>query len=442
MPLEKQSLNNFLPNGFETLNQEGYKENFSADKIAVGYEKDVPDIVSGPNLNNLIDVVGKNTNVLSKFMDFIKNMPVNNTLKVNSANQLDYEDVSDLNNKVSKSGDTMTGNLTIQKSDPRLYIDSKDITQGEAPTTTEYSTLMFRDKNQKILGQLNIGYNSNGSKGLNLTAYSSNGSVNSSLRIGYDENDNVYTGAPTPPTGDDTTKIATTAWVNRNAVNVNGDTMTGTLTSEANNGAEIHLKGIGNNNWLTIKGTVSNYDYNDYANVPTETLRNLRLISYDKNNQYYFYQQVSAEKVRNICAFLVKRKLTDGTEKQCSFALRVQDNGANTLLINGQPLVDYVIAETKSGVTKTRTWASGFKECWFQGIIGTNSEPATLTMPITFSDRSYYVNGNYGNGFQIELEKGWVVYPITVVPTSTNTVMAKASGPMTDIVCRFYACGY
>ena len=33
MAIKKESLNNFLPDGFETLNQEGYKENFSADKI-------------------------------------------------------------------------------------------------------------------------------------------------------------------------------------------------------------------------------------------------------------------------------------------------------------------------------------------------------------------------------------------------------------------------
>lgn len=90
MPLEKQSLNNFLPNGFETLNQEGYKENFSEDKIATGYEKDVPDIVSGPNLNNLIDVVGKNTNILNNYVEYLNGMPINNVPTVNKAGQLDY----------------------------------------------------------------------------------------------------------------------------------------------------------------------------------------------------------------------------------------------------------------------------------------------------------------------------------------------------------------
>ena len=90
MPLEKQSLNNFLPNGFETLNQEGYKKNFNEEKIKTGYEKDMPDIVSGPNLNNLIDVVGKNTNTLNNYVNYLNNMPINNIPTVNANGQLDY----------------------------------------------------------------------------------------------------------------------------------------------------------------------------------------------------------------------------------------------------------------------------------------------------------------------------------------------------------------
>lgn len=114
MPLEKQSLNNFLPNGFETLNQEGYKENFSEDKILTGYEKDVRDIVSGPNLNNLIDVVGKNTNVLTNFMDFIKNMPINNILVVDENNQLAYKPIDEV------GGGTALPLLSIRHA---LYVD-------------------------------------------------------------------------------------------------------------------------------------------------------------------------------------------------------------------------------------------------------------------------------------------------------------------------------
>lgn len=113
MPLEKESLNNFLPNGFETLNQEGYKENFNEDKIATGYEKDVPDIVSGPNLNNLLDNIGKNTNVLTKFMDFIKNMPINNLFAVDENNQLVYKNLDEVGG----------GGLEVCDIGKSLYID-------------------------------------------------------------------------------------------------------------------------------------------------------------------------------------------------------------------------------------------------------------------------------------------------------------------------------
>lgn len=95
MPIEKQSLNNFLPDGFETLNQEGYKENFNEDKIKTGYEKDVPDIVSGPNLNNLIDVVGKNTNTLNNYVEYLNGMPINNVPTTDENGQLNYINLDD-----------------------------------------------------------------------------------------------------------------------------------------------------------------------------------------------------------------------------------------------------------------------------------------------------------------------------------------------------------
>ena len=123
MPLEKQSLNNFLPDGFETNNLEGYKENFSADKIATGYEKDVKDRVSGPIFNNLLDVLGKNTNVLTKFMDFIKNMPINNLFTVDENNQLVYKNLDELG-----GGGQYVGQ-TIFSFDP-LYEDGLHLPDG------------------------------------------------------------------------------------------------------------------------------------------------------------------------------------------------------------------------------------------------------------------------------------------------------------------------
>lgn len=97
MALSKQNLDNFLPNGFETENKEGYKANFSDDKIATGYEKDVADIIRGPNLNNLLDKIGKNFNVLDGVNKYLNNMPINSIPTVNANNQLDYVDNNFLN---------------------------------------------------------------------------------------------------------------------------------------------------------------------------------------------------------------------------------------------------------------------------------------------------------------------------------------------------------
>ena len=130
MPLEKESLNNFLPDGFETNNLEGGKENFSADKIATGYEKDVKDRVSGPNFNNLLDVIGKNTNILTKFMDFIKNMPVNNLFAVDENNQLVYKNLDEVGGGGLEIGDIGIAPLGINENqNKRRYLNGQIISQ-------------------------------------------------------------------------------------------------------------------------------------------------------------------------------------------------------------------------------------------------------------------------------------------------------------------------
>ena len=132
MPLEKQSLNNFLPDGFETNNLEGYKENFSADKIATGYEKDVKDRVSGPNFNNLLDVLGKNTNVLTNFMDFIKNMPINNIFVVDENNQLAYKPIDEGGGGGLEIGDIGIAPLGIDETKgKRRYLNGQIIIQEQ-----------------------------------------------------------------------------------------------------------------------------------------------------------------------------------------------------------------------------------------------------------------------------------------------------------------------
>lgn len=138
MAIKKESLNNFLPDGFETLNQEGYKENFSADKISTGYEKDVPDIVSGPNLNNLIDVIGKNTNILNSYVEYLNSLSVNKTPIVDSNNQLNSTQIG---LKVYSATETYLLNdlvTTIQDEKVLFYKSLVASNIGNPLTNTDY----------------------------------------------------------------------------------------------------------------------------------------------------------------------------------------------------------------------------------------------------------------------------------------------------------------
>ena len=68
----------------------GEKTNFSASKIATGYEKDVADIFGGANLNYLIDTLGKIVVYHDAIADYINAIPINKTPFVNANNQLVY----------------------------------------------------------------------------------------------------------------------------------------------------------------------------------------------------------------------------------------------------------------------------------------------------------------------------------------------------------------
>ena len=94
MALDKKTLNDFLPNGFETQNKTDYKANFSNDKIAVGFDKDTLEVLSGPNLNNLLDKTGKNFHTLNDFLNYFNQMPIGSFPIVNTSNQLDYKSIN------------------------------------------------------------------------------------------------------------------------------------------------------------------------------------------------------------------------------------------------------------------------------------------------------------------------------------------------------------
>ena len=81
-----QKPTNLLPRSFG-----GQKEAFDADKIANGYQPDVPDILGGANLNFTLDAMGKELDYTEKIADFVNGLPIGNVITVDNNNKLIYE---------------------------------------------------------------------------------------------------------------------------------------------------------------------------------------------------------------------------------------------------------------------------------------------------------------------------------------------------------------
>lgn len=120
-----------------------------------------------------------------------------------------------LESKVSKAGDIMTGSLNIQSTGAGLrYLDNNfDLTV--IPETEKYSAFMIGDKHGTRLGQLECSQTTAGARttSINTMFTASDGSKKyCSVITGFDADGNAYTATVTPSAGDNSTKIATTAY--------------------------------------------------------------------------------------------------------------------------------------------------------------------------------------------------------------------------------------
>ena len=122
----------------ESFAENGVKTDFDSNKILNGFDRIQPDVLAGDNLNKFIDDTYKGLNYALNFGDYI-------------------------DTKVSKSGDTMTGNLNIICSEefPAIsYIDNNfDIA---SPIAKQLSGMNTFDKNLKFQGGVGHIYTAQG----------------------------------------------------------------------------------------------------------------------------------------------------------------------------------------------------------------------------------------------------------------------------------------
>ena len=133
---------------------------------------------------------------------------------VETVNNLVDTTVDD-SNLVHKTGDeTISGVKTFTGDGWITKIQNTNVTYNTAPSSDKGASIIFTDKNGTQMGCVETRRYSSNNTLVRFNAYSPNGNwASQPLELMVDANDNVSAFAPTPDTSDNSTKIATTAWV-------------------------------------------------------------------------------------------------------------------------------------------------------------------------------------------------------------------------------------
>lgn len=107
----------------EAFAVDGIKTDFTSDKLQNGFDRLNPDVLAGDNLNKFIDDTYKGLNYAMAAADAINLIEQGEVLTVNDNNELISESITD--KFVSKTGDTMSGALTV----PMMHIDNSTIVE-------------------------------------------------------------------------------------------------------------------------------------------------------------------------------------------------------------------------------------------------------------------------------------------------------------------------
>ena len=196
---------------------------------------------------------------------------------------------TDLNNtKVSKAGDTMTGDLVIQKGgNPALHISNLDITKGTVPSVNKYSEILFNDSSDDStyantrMGLVGLNTRTDGSVRMNFTAYKNEAGSTTSANFHVD----VAADGTASCTFPNTTCVDG-QWIDKyvsiaDGTSLNGSTeLTYTLTNVPNDGYkyEVLLSGrcitgstSGNSCQLAVRSDFITWHYISLCYAQTRT---------------------------------------------------------------------------------------------------------------------------------------------------------------------------
>lgn len=175
--------------------------------------------------------------------------------------------------KLPLTGGKLTGDLSIQINKPYFYLCNTDVTRGSKPSSHTWTDIFFHDKNTGNDATHRLGYiecqtQDDGDNGIILAVYpllDKNETTRATFALWWDANGDKYCTAPTPPSAtDNSTKVATTAWVttalggrNMRPGSVSSKSVNTSYTASSNGYFFVeHNSNVGNANaTATINGT-------------------------------------------------------------------------------------------------------------------------------------------------------------------------------------------
>ena len=119
-------------------------------------------------------------------------------------------------NKTFSGTTIITGQLQSKRNnnDVRIVNQYANVTKGTAPSANQYSGFIIKDSAGTEVANIYGRINTSNMNSILLTVKDpGTGTSSKTIAIHYPANGTAYTEAPTPATDDDSTKIATTAWV-------------------------------------------------------------------------------------------------------------------------------------------------------------------------------------------------------------------------------------
>lgn len=303
------------------------EENYGVSKIAT-YE----DIIKGEDDTMFITP--------KRFHEFTDHLPVTEEV----VHKTGYEIING-----QKSFTDIIGQVS-GVADSGIVIKNTNVESGVTPSENQIRSFRFLDKNNKILGDLRSLYMSDGRVITQIYARqfveSQNQEVNGVISVTVKDDGTIMTSAPTPPSSDNSTQIATTAWCS--------DTTLSTNLVHRNGNETIN----GNKYFTSIiyrKNTTQ-----DYTDTTSTDFASQDYVSVDKNNKSIgaiYTQRLTASTQTNR---LYRTFNPSDTSKYVDLVVYKKDNGDYGALIGGNNGTNICLSTASSSINDNTLATKGW----------------------------------------------------------------------------------